>query len=371
MKYLDDYRDKDRIQTLTRAIQKETVHPWKIMEICGGQTHAIARYRIEEMLPPTIRLLHGPGCPVCVTPEEIINHAIAIAGKPNVIFTSFGDMMRVPGSASDLLKAKAQGADVRILYSPLDAVELAVKYPEKEVVFFAIGFETTIPVHLAALKEAERRGLENFSLLCSFFAVPPAIEMILNQPDNRVDGFLTAGHVCAINGNEAYHRLAANYRKPMVVTGFEPADLLYGIYKCILQLERGEAKVENAYKRAVPETGNKEAKQLMETFLEPVEREWRGIGVIPAGGFSLRKKYASFDAALKFPDDDNSSSKEKNEKTKIDIRCIAGEIMKGNCQVADCVYFGLVCKPDHPLGAPMVSAEGVCAAYYSYQTDNI
>ena len=365
MLYVDDYRDKDRIQTLVRAIQKETVHSWKIMEICGGQTHAIARYRIEEMLPSTIQLLHGPGCPVCVTPEELIDKAVAIARNPDVIFTSFGDMMRVPGSSSTLLQAKAQGADVRILYSPLDAVELAVMHPEKEIVFFAIGFETTIPVHLTALKEAERRGLKNFSLLCSFFAVPPAIEMIASQPDNQVDGFLTAGHVCAVTGNEEYHRLAANYRKPMIVTGFEPADILYGIYKCIRQLERGESKVENAYKRAVSENGNIEAKRLMEIFLEPAEREWRGIGRIPFSGFFLREKYTTFDAVIKFPNAENFSSEEKNAKEKTDIRCIAGEIMKGNRQVTDCASFGSVCKPDHPLGAPMVSAEGVCAAYYN------
>jgi hydrogenase expression/formation protein HypD len=262
-------------------------------------------------------------------------------------------MMRVPGSCSNLLQTKAQGADVRILYSPLDAVELAGINPEKEIVFFAIGFETTIPVHLTALKEAERRGLKNFSLLCSFFAVPPAIEMILSQSDNQVDGFLTAGHVCAVTGNEVYHHLSAKYKKPMVVTGFEPADLLYGIYKCILQLEKGESKVENAYKRAVPETGNKEAKQLMETLLEPVGKEWRGIGYIPAGGFALRDKYAAFDAA-------------RNDRGK--VQCIAGEIMKGNRRVTDCSHFGSVCKPEHPVGAPMVSAEGVCAAYYNYKT---
>jgi len=361
MEYVDDYRDKDRIQTLARAIQKETVHSWNIMEICGGQTHAIAHYRLEEMLPPTIRLLHGPGCPVCVTPEDIIDHAVAIAQMPHVIFTTFGDMARVPGSGIDLMQAKAQGADVRILYSSLDAVELAAANPEKEVVFFAIGFETTIPVHLMALKEAIRRGLKNFSLLCSFFAVPPGIEIILSQPDNKVDGFLAAGHVCAVTGNEAYRRLAEKYRKPIVVTGFEPADLLYGIYKCIHQLESGEGKLENAYKRAVPEDGNKAAKLLMETFLEPVEQEWRGIGRIPKGGFALRKKYAIFDAAIKFPVAD------EKKKEKPDTRCIAGEIMKGNLQVADCPYFGSVCKPDHPLGASMVSSEGVCAAYYNYQ----
>ena len=384
MQYVDDYRSKDRIQTLVRAIQKETVHSWKIMEICGGQTHAIARYRIEEMLPSTITLLHGPGCPVCVTPGEIIDQAVAIAQKSNVIFTSFGDMMRVPGSHSNLLQTKAQGADIRILYSPLDAIELAAAYPEKEIVFFAIGFETTIPVHLTALKEAERRGLKNFSLLCSFFAVPPAIEMILSQPDNKVDGFLTAGHVCAVTGNEAYHRLAANYRKPMVVTGFEPADLLYGIYKCILQLEKGEAKVENAYKRAVPETGNREANHLMETFLEPAEREWRGIGRIPFSGFFLREKYITFDAIIKLPVMEHSSFIPNRsgqaaespinyqgiaDQVRNDRQCIAGEIMKGNRQATDCACFGSVCKPDHPLGAPMVSAEGVCAAYYNYQIE--
>ena len=365
MLYLNDYRDKDRIQMLVNAIHKETVHSWKIMEICGGQTHAIARFRIEEMLPSKIRMLHGPGCPVCVTPENLIDHALEIARKPNVIFTSFGDMMRVPGSACDLLQLKAQGADIRILYSPLDAVELAASNPEKEIVFFAIGFETTIPVHLTALKEAIRRGLKNFSLLCSFFAVPPAIEMILSQPDNQVDGFLTAGHVCAITGNDAYHNLAAKYRKPMVVTGFEPADLLYGIYKCIVQLEIGEAKVENAYKRAVPESGNIVAKNLMEMFLEPVEREWRGIGKIPTSGFVLQKKFANFDAAIKFSVDEDILSQKRNE----DIRCIAGEIMKGNRQVTDCACFGSLCKPEHPLGASMVSAEGVCAAYYNYQID--
>lgn len=363
MKYVDDYRDKNRIEALIRSIRKEVRRPWKIMEICGGQTHAIARYRMEEMLPPIVQLLHGPGCPVCVTPEETIDHALEIARKPNVIFTSFGDMMRVPGSQTDLLQLKAQGADVRMLYSPLDAVELAQIYPEKEIVFFAIGFETTAPAHLLALKEAQRRNLSNFSLLCSLFAVPPAIETILSQADNKVDGFLTAGHVCAVTGNEAYRRLAANYQKPMIVTGFEPADLLYGIYKCILQLEKGLAKVENAYKRAVPEAGNPEAQKLMETFLEPVEREWRGIGRIPASGFSLRKEYAAFDANRKFPATKNKCAK----KIEMDLRCIAGEIMKGNSQVTDCVYFGTTCIPNHPLGAPMVSDEGVCAAYYNYQ----
>ena len=369
MQYIDDYRNNDRIQALIQAIKKEAVHPWQIMEICGGQTHTIARYRIEEMLPPTIRLLHGPGCPVCVTPEGTIDAALKIAALPNVIFTSFGDMIRVPGSKTDLLQQKAQGADVRMLYSPLDAVTLAVNNPEKEIVFFAVGFETTAPVYLMALKEAERRKLKNFSLLCSLFAVPPAIEMILSQPDNHVDGFLTAGHVCAIAGNEAYEQLAVKYKRPMIVTGFEPADLLFGIYKCVCQLEQGIARFENAYKRAVPEKGNPAARKLMDEMLEPVDREWRGIGKIPLSGFGLRKEYAAFDAFQKFPQysDENDRFIEKN----IDSRCIAGEIMKGNRQVADCPYFGTVCNPDHPLGAPMVSAEGVCAAYFEVRDEDV
>jgi hydrogenase expression/formation protein HypD len=366
MQYIDDYRNNTRIQTLIRAIRKEAIHPWRIMEICGGQTHTIARYRIEEMLPSTIGLLHGPGCPVCVTSETMIDQALEIARRPEVIFTTFGDMMRVPGSQTDLLQLKARGADVRMLYSPLDAVALAATYPEKEVVFFAVGFETTAPVHIMALKEAQRRNLRNFSLLCSLFAVPPAIEMILSQPDNQVDGFLTAGHVCAITGNEAYRRLAERYRRPMVVTGFEPADLLYGIYKCIRQLEQKKACVENAYKRAVPEEGNPEARRGMEEALEPADKEWRGIGFIPASGYVLKEKYATYDASKKF------ACGKTGERTfplagEKPERCIAGEIMKGNSRVADCSYFGTVCNPNHPLGAPMVSTEGVCAAYYNYQ----
>ncbi|MDR3217382.1 MAG: hydrogenase formation protein HypD [Dysgonamonadaceae bacterium] len=365
MQYVDDYRNSDRIRILVQAIRKEAVHPWQIMEICGGQTHTIARYRIEEMLPPTLGILHGPGCPVCVTPESIIDHALEIAARPEVIFTSFGDMMRVPGSHTDLLHLKACGADVRMLYSPLDALVLAENHPEKEVVFFAIGFETTAPVHLMALKEAERKGLKNFSLLCSLFAVPPAIEMILSQPDHKIDGFLIAGHVCAITGNEAYHAPATRYRRPMIVTGFEPVDILYGIYKCIRQLERKEARVENAYKRAVAENGNPEARQLMEEALEPVGREWRGIGLIPASGFALREIFSAYNAEKKFPY--KGQTKTHASAVKGEKHCIAGEIMKGNKQVSDCRYFATACNPQQPFGAPMVSAEGVCAAYYHYQ----
>ncbi|MCL1943542.1 MAG: hydrogenase formation protein HypD [Candidatus Azobacteroides sp.] len=358
LKYTEDFRNNDRVRTLVNAIHKETVHAWKIMEICGGQTHAIARFGIEEMLPSEIKLLHGPGCPVCVTPIRIIDHVLEIAKRPEVIFTSFGDMMRVPGSESDLLKTKAAGADIRILYSPSDAIAIASENPEKEIVFFAVGFETTAPVYLATLKEAKRRNLKNFSLLTSLFTVPPAIDMILRQPDHQVSGFLTAGHVCAVTGCGAYRTLAAEYNRPMVVTGFEPTDLLYGIYKCVCQLERGIAQVENAYKRVVSDTGNPEAIQLMEEMTVPVDMEWRGIGVIPASGLSLNKRHEEFDAGKKFP------SKHIPKTASATDVCIAGDIMKGNKQPSDCVYFGTTCNPEHPSGAPMVSSEGVCSAYF-------
>jgi len=363
MKYIDEYRDNKKVQTLVKAINKAATRRWHIMEICGGQTHAIARYRIEEMLPDNITLLHGPGCPVCVTPVDIIDRALEIAKQPDIIFTTFGDMMRVPGSNEDLLTAKAKGADIRMLYSPLDAINIAIENPDKEVVFFAIGFETTIPVHLTALKEAERRKLKNFSLLTSLFTVPPSIEAILSDKENKVDGFLTAGHVCAITGNAAYHCLAAKYKCPMVVTGFEPVDILYGIYRCVLQLETGKAEVENAYKRAVPEDGNLIACKLMDEVLELSDQEWRGIGIIPTSGYKIRDKYASFDASKKF-----TNLNDKNlQKSDHILPCIAGDIMKGNKQTKDCPYFGTKCSPEHPIGAPMVSSEGVCAAYYNYK----
>ncbi|MDR1666683.1 MAG: hydrogenase formation protein HypD [Bacteroidales bacterium] len=359
MQYIDDYRNNTHIQTLARAINRKVAHEWNIMEICGGQTYAIARYRLEDLLPPEVRLLHGPGCPVCVTSEEVIDHALDIARHPEVILASFGDMMRVPGNETDLLHLKAQGADIRLLYSPLDAVELAAANPAREVVFFAVGFETTIPVHLAALQEARRRKMTNFSLLCSFFAVAPAMEMIVQQPDNRVDGFLAAGHVCAITGNAACRRLAARYKHPVIITGFEPVDLLYGLYRCICQLERNEAQVENAYKRAVPENGNTVAQALMNDALDTVGCKWRGIGYIPDSGFVLKAKYSAYDATGKFPFE--------NTKHLTNTRCISGEIMKGKLCTADCHCFGTECTPEHPAGAPMVSAEGVCAAYYRYR----
>lgn len=365
MKYIDEYRDEEQVQRLVQAIHKVVTRPWFIMEICGGQTHAITRYRIEEMLPKSVKLLHGPGCPVCVTPAQTIDRALEIAKLPNVIFTTFGDMMRVPGTSEDLFSVKAQGADIRMLYSSLDALNLAEKYPEKEVVIFAVGFETTIPVHLTAIKEAKRRGLNNFSLITSLFTVSPAIETILSDPENRVDGFLTAGHVCAIMGNEDYSYLAKKYRKPMVITGFEPIDILYGIYRCLIQLEAGEANVENAYKRVVPDNGNPLIRDLMKEMLEPFDQDWRGIGQIASSGLRLKSIYEQFDALRKFLQ--NKQKKTISDVNTFSLKCIAGEIMRGNKHTEDCPYFGTTCNPEHPVGAPMVSSEGVCAAYYNYR----
>ena len=359
MRFVDEYRSNEKVQTLLEAIRKKVTRPWYIMEICGGQTHAIARYRLEEMLPPDLQLLHGPGCPVCVTPVETIDYALKLATQPNVILASFGDMMRVPGSKEDLLSVKARGADIRMLYTPLDALSLAEENPDKEIVFFAIGFETTAPVHLMALKEAIRRGLPNFSILTSLFTVPPAIEAILSDPESKVDGFLTAGHVCAITGNRAYHRLTARYKIPMVVTGFEPVDLLYGIYRCVSQLEAGSYEVENAYKRAVSEQGNAAARQLIDEMLEPCDQDWRGIGIIPSSGLQLRSEYKRYSSRMRF--------QLCPEENQIASECIAGLIMRGLRHPSDCPHFGKACHPTHPLGAPMVSSEGVCAAYYRYK----
>jgi len=363
MQYIDEYRDKETVQTLVKAIAKNVTHPWRIMEICGGQTHSIARYRIEEMLPPSVMLLHGPGCPVCVTPVETIDRALEIASLPNVIMTSFGDMMRVPGSRDDLLKMKAKGGDIRILYSPLDAVELAQKQPQKEIVFFAVGFETTIPTYLTAIQQAMRLQLSNFSILASLFAVPPVIDALLSDPCNTIDGFLAAGHVCAVTGYENYHALAEKYSHPIVVTGFEPVDILYGIYKCVMQLEHHSWRVENAYPRAVSEQGNRHITTLMEEMLEPVDLQLRGIGVIPHSGLQLREKYERYDAGKKFP---HQLFNKINDKTDMHLHCMAGEIMKGVKRPSDCPWFGRQCTPDQPVGAPMVSSEGVCSAYYTY-----
>jgi len=332
------------------------------MEICGGQTHAIIRFGLDEMLPREITLIHGPGCPVCVTPIEMIDRAVAIAGRPEVIFCSFGDMLRVPGSRKDLFTVKSEGGDVRIVYSPLDAVALAQKNPERQVVFFAIGFETTAPANAMSVVQAAQRKLGNFSVLASHVLVPPAMCAVLDSPANRVQGFLAAGHVCAITGMDQYQPIAQTYRVPIIVTGFEPVDILQGVLSCVRQLEQGRFEVENQYARIVRPEGNRPAMQIMAEVFEPVPRKWRGIGEIPASGLALREAYQKFDAARRF-DVEGITADEPAE-------CIAGAVLQGHKKPHDCPAFGIHCTPERPLGAPMVSSEGACAAYYRYRKKN-
>jgi hydrogenase expression/formation protein HypD len=358
MKYIDEYRDISLVRNLSRKIHEVTRGTWTIMEICGGQTHAIMKYSIAEFLPEKIQLVHGPGCPVCVTPLEIIDKAIRIAQRKDVIFCSFGDMLRVPGSEKDLLSVKAEGGDVRVLYSPLDALKIALGNPDKQVVFFAIGFETTAPANAMAVKEARRKGIENFSILNSHVLVPPAMEIILSSPQNKIQGFLAAGHVCTVMGYEEYLPIALKYNVPIVVTGFEPVDILQGIYRVILQLEKGAAEVENAYGRVVTKEGNLQAKKLLKEIFEPADMKWRGIGNIPNSGFRLAEDYEAYDAEGRF--DVGHIVQQESEI------CIAGEVLQGMKIPADCPAFGKECKPEHPLGAPMVSSEGACAAYYRF-----
>ena len=358
MKYVDEYRDEAEARRYLEAIRSTVTRPWTIMEICGGQTHTFIKFGIDELLPDEIQLVHGPGCPVCVTPLEMIERAIAIARMPEVIFTSFGDMMRVPGSDADLLTVKAQGGDVRMVYSPLDAVRLAQANPDREVVFFAVGFETTAPANAMAVREAQRLGLTNFSILSSHVLVPPAMEAILGAPDNLVQGFLAAGHVCAVMGYWEYGPIADRYRTPVVVTGFEPLDLLQGTYMAVRALEEGRFGVENQYTRAVTREGNGPAQELLREVFTTVDRPWRGIGTIPMSGFNLRQEFAAFDAVQRF--DVEAIAPPENEV------CIAGEIMRGLKKPHDCPAFGMDCTPEHPLGAPMVSSEGACAAYFQY-----
>ena len=358
MKYVDEYRDEAEARRYLDALRSIVTRPWTIMEICGGQTHTFIKFGIDELLPDEIQLVHGPGCPVCVTPLEMIERAIEIARRPEVIFTSFGDMMRVPGSDADLLTVKAQGGDVRMVYSPLDAVRLAQANPDREVVFFAVGFETTAPANAMAVREAQRLGLDNFSILSSHVLVPPAMEAILGAPDNQVQGFLAAGHVCAVMGYWEYGPIADKYETPVVVTGFEPLDLLQGTYMAVKALEEGRFGVENQYTRAVTHDGNRPAQQLLTEVFQTVDRPWRGIGVIPMSGFDLRPEFAEFDAVQRF--DVEAIAPPENEI------CIAGEIMRGMKKPHDCPAFGTQCTPEHPLGAPMVSSEGACAAYFQY-----
>jgi len=358
MKFVDEYRNEAEAQKFIRLIHEVTTQPWTLMEICGGQTHTIIKFGIDRLLPDEITLVHGPGCPVCVTPIELINKAIAIARRPEVIFTSFGDMMRVPGSESDLLSVKAQGGDVRMVYSPLDAVKLAQQNPDRQVVFFAVGFETTAPANAMAVWQAKQLGLDNFSILCSHVLVPPAMEAILGSSHSLVQGFLAAGHVCAVMGYWEYDPIAEKYQTPIVITGFEPLDLLQGIYMTVKMLEEGRWGVENQYSRAVTREGLVPAQKILQDVFLACDRPWRGIGVIPESGFCLRPEYEAYDATLRF-----DVAGIEAQESEI---CIAGEIMQGLKKPHECPAFGTLCTPEKPLGAPMVSSEGACAAYYQY-----
>ncbi len=359
MKYLDEYRDAELAQKIAREIRRVVTKPWTIMEVCGGQTHAIVKFGIDELLPDRVTLIHGPGCPVCVTPIEVIDQALEIAALSQVIFTSFGDMLRVPGSRTDLLSVKARGGDVRIVYSPLDAVTIAEQNPSREVVFFGVGFETTAPATAMAVFQAARKGLKNFSLLISHVLVPPAIEALMSEPECRVQAFLAAGHVCAVMGYEEYVPLATTHRVPIVVTGFEPLDILHGILMAVQQLEAGRAEVENQYSRAVRPAGNEAARGLVRQVFGIVTRKWRGVGEIPRSGLGLRDAYSAFDAAAKFRVAEHCVA-EPGE-------CIAGEILQGRKKPGECPAFASRCTPEHPLGATMVSSEGACAAYFRYR----
>ena len=358
MKYLTEFRNGEIAQRMAREIQSIATRPWKIMEVCGGQTHSIIRNGIVQMLPAGIEMIHGPGCPVCVTPLELIDKALAIAAQPGVIFCSYGDMLRVPGTEGDLFQVKSAGGDVRVVYSPLDAVELAVKNPEKQVVFFAVGFETTAPADALSVHLAKRRGIKNFSLLVSHVLVPPAIAAILQSPGNQVQAFLAAGHVCTVMGYWEYPPLAARFKVPIVVTGFEPLDLLDGIRRAVVQLEAGRHEAENAYERVVTFEGNRAAQRLLAEVFDVTDRAWRGIGVIPNSGWRLNQAYRAFDAEERF--------QISGIRTAESPLCHSGDVLRGAMKPAECPAFGKECTPRHPLGATMVSSEGACAAYYNY-----
>ncbi len=358
MRFIDEYRNEADVQKFIQAIHHTVTQPWALMEICGGQTHTLIKFGIDQMLPEAVTLIHGPGCPVCVTPIELIDRAIAVAQQPAVIMTSFGDMLRVPGSSSDLLSVKAAGGDVRMVYSPLDAVKLAQKHPERQVVFFAVGFETTAPGNAMAVALANQLALPNFSILCSHVLVPPAMEAILSSPDNMVQGFLAAGHVNTVMGYWEYEPIAEQYRVPIVVTGFEPLDLLQGIYMTLKALEEGRYGVENQYTRSVTRAGNSAAQKVIAQVFEVCDRPWRGIGTIPHSGYRLRPSFARFDAEQRF-DVAGITAQESP-------LCIAGQILQGLKKPHECSAFGTRCTPEQPLGAPMVSSEGACAAYYQF-----
>jgi hydrogenase expression/formation protein HypD len=359
VKFLDEYRDAELAQKIAQEIRRVTTRPWNIMEVCGGQTHAIVKFGLDDLLPRQITLIHGPGCPVCVTPLETIDKALEIAAQPRVIFTSFGDMLRVPGSTTDLLSVKAKGGDVRIVYSPLDAVKLAEQNPENEVVFFGVGFETTAPATAMAVFQAAQKGLKNFSMLISHVLVPPAIAALMSSPDCRVQAFLAAGHVCTVMGYEEYPPLAAKYRVPIVVTGFEPLDILQGVLMVVKQLESGRAEVENQYTRSVRREGNQPAQDLIKQVFKVVPRKWRGVGEIAKSGLGLREEYAVFDAEKRFGLADHVVAEP--------AECLSGLVLQGLTKPHECPAFGTRCTPEHPLGATMVSSEGACAAYYRYR----
>lgn len=359
MKFRDEYRDGGTARRYADAIVRTVTRPWTLMEVCGGQTHAIVRFGIDALLPEELTLVHGPGCPVCVTPVEYVDKAIELAGRPDITLCSYGDMLRVPGSDADLLAAKSRGGDVRVVYSPTDAVAIARSEPEREVVFFAVGFETTAPANAMAAVLARREGLGNFSMLVSHVLVPPAINALLDDPGSRIDGFLAAGHVCTIMGFDEYEPIAASRRVPIVVTGFEPLDILEGVYRCVRQLEDGRAEVENQYARAVRREGNRAALATMREVFQVVPRRWRGIGDIADSGLGLCGAYADFDAEARF----GAVRLEAEDAGE----CLSGRVLRGECRPTDCPAFGTRCTPEHPLGVTMVSSEGACAAYYRYR----
>ncbi|MEU6969756.1 hydrogenase formation protein HypD [Kitasatospora aureofaciens] len=359
MKYIEEFNDPDLARRLLEDIRATVTRPWALMEVCGGQTHSIIRHGIDQLLPEDVELIHGPGCPVCVTPLEAIDRALAIAARPEVTFCSFGDMLRVPGTDRDLYRVKGAGGDVRVVYSPLDALRIAQENPQREVVFFGIGFETTAPANAMAVHQARRLGVRNFSLLVSHVRVPPAIEAIMSSADCRVQGFLAAGHVCSVMGTTEYPELAERHRVPIVVTGFEPLDLLEGIRRAVRQLERGEHRVENAYPRAVQDTGNPAALRMLQEVFTVTDRAWRGIGTIPGSGWRLSDAYRDFDAEHRFD--------VTGVTTRESARCRSGEVLQGLIKPHECEAFGTACTPRTPLGATMVSSEGACAAYYLYR----
>ncbi len=359
MKYLDEFSNPDLARRLLDQIHEATTQSWAIMEVCGGQTHSIIRHGIDQLLPDGIEMIHGPGCPVCVTPLEIIDKALSIAREPDVIFCSFGDMLRVPGSSQDLFRIKSEGGDVRVVYSPLDALNLARENPDRQVVFFGIGFETTAPANAMTVYQAKRLGVENFSLLVSHVLVPPAIAAIMESPTCRVQAFLAAGHVCSVMGTSEYPPLAEKYGVPIVVTGFEPLDILEGIRKTVLQLESGRHELENAYPRAVPADGNPTARAMLQDVFEVTDRAWRGIGTIPGSGWRLSDTYRAWDAEARF-----DVGGIHTDESSI---CRSGEVLQGLIKPHECAAFGKECTPRNPLGATMVSSEGACAAYYLYR----